>query len=226
MKCDDAKAYLTATELEIIDRLLPLENTDVLELGCGRAWMTRLIAEKYHPLRLIATEVDRTQHQKNLQIDDLPGVTFVYGGAEVIDLPDRSIDIALMLKSLHHVPTALMDQGLHEVARVLRPGGMLYISEPVYDGSFNEILKLFHDEKEVREAAYGAICSVVVSGLLELSEQIFFNSPGHYRDFAHFEERMLNVTHTDHQIDDALYRRIKAAFMQHMGEDGAHFLKP
>ncbi len=43
--------------------------------------MTRLIAEKYHPLRLIATEVDRTQHQKNLQIDDLPGVTFVYGGA-------------------------------------------------------------------------------------------------------------------------------------------------
>ncbi len=37
MKCDDAKAYLTATELEIIDRLLPLENTDVLELGCGRA---------------------------------------------------------------------------------------------------------------------------------------------------------------------------------------------
>ncbi|MEJ1298619.1 MAG: class I SAM-dependent methyltransferase [Candidatus Sedimenticola sp. (ex Thyasira tokunagai)] len=226
MKCDDVKAYLTATELEIIDRLLPLENADVLELGCGRAWMTRLISEERHPRRLIATEVDQIQHEKNRQIDDLPGVTFVYGGAEAINLPDHSIDITLMLKSLHHVPLELMEQGLHEVARVLRPGGLLYISEPVYDGDFNEILKLFHDEKEVREAAFGAICGVVVSGLFELEEQIFFNSPGHYRDFAHFEERMLNVTHTEHQIDDALYQQIKATFMEHMTEDGAHFLKP
>ena len=64
------------------------------------------------------------------------------------------------------------------------------------------------------------------SNSFELVEQIFFNSPGHYQDFAAFEDRMLNVTHTEHQIDDALYQRIKDAFMQHMGSDGAHFLKP
>ncbi len=226
MKCDDIKAYITATELEIIGRLLPLENAEVLELGCGRAWMTRQITERYHPRRMIATEVDRIQHEKNLQIDDLSGVTFVYGGAEAVDLADESIDIALMLKSLHHVAMEQMDRGLHEVARVLRPDGLLYVSEPVYDGDFNEILKLFHDEKVVREAAYGAICGVVVSGLFELEEQIFFNAPGHYRDFAHFEERMLNVTHIDHRINDALYQQISAAFMRHMSDDGAHFMKP
>ena len=60
----------------------------------------------------------------------------------------------------------------------------------------------------------------------ELVEQIFFKSPGHYRDFAEFEDRMLNVTHMEHQIDDALYQQIKDTFMQHMSDDGAHFLKP
>lgn len=226
MKRHNPDAYFTATELEIIDRSLPLSGADVLELGCGRAWMTRKIAELYQPRKLIATEVDQRQHEKNRLIDDLPGVTFVYGGVEAIDLPDNSIDVALMLKSLHHVPLELMKQGLQEIARVLKPGGLAYISEPVYEGDFNDILKLFNDEKAVREAAFSAICDSVASGHLELAEQIFFNSPGHYDNFADFEDRMLNVTHTDHQIDDALYQQIKAAFNRHMKEDGADFLKP
>lgn len=226
MKIHDPEAYRTANELDIIQQYLPLKDADVLELGCGRAWMTRKMTERFHPRQLIATEVDRIQHEKNRLIDDLPLVTFVYGGAESIDLPDSSIDVALMLKSLHHVPVELMDKGLEEISRVLRPGGIAYISEPVYRGDFNDILRLFNDEKIVREKAFEALCRTVESNKFELVEQIFFNSPGHYQDFTAFEDRMLNVTHTEHQIDDALYQRIKDAFMQHMGDDGAHFLKP
>ncbi len=222
----DPEAYRTATELDIIQQHLPLKDADVLELGCGRAWMTRQITECFHPRQLIATEVDRIQHEKNLLIDDLPRVTFVYGGAEAIDLPDSSIDIILMLKSLHHVPVELMDKGLEEISRVLRPGGLAYISEPIYEGGFNNILRLFNDEKIVREKAFDALRRAMKGNKFELVEQIFFKSPGHYRDFAEFEDRMLNVTHMEHQIDDALYQQIKDTFMQHMSDDGAHFLKP
>ena len=226
MKIHNPEAYRTATELEIIQRYLPLHEATLLELGCGRAWMTRQISGRFQPKRIIATEVDRIQHEKNILIDDFPTVTFVYGGAEAIDLPDASVDIVLMLKSLHHVPVELMDQGLGEIARVIRPGGLVYLSEPVYQGDFNEILRLFHDEKRVRERAFEAVSRIVEGGKLDLLEQIFFNSPGHYQDFAEFEERMLKVTHTDHQIDEKLYQSIRSAFLQHMTDDGAHFLKP
>ncbi len=226
MKIDNPKAYRNATELEVIRELLPIEGADVLELGCGRAWMTRQIAGQLVPRQLIATDVDRIQHQKNLLIDDLPRVTFVYGGAEAIDLPNESIDVVLMLKSLHHVPPDKMEQGLREIARVLRPSGLAYISEPVYKGDFNAILSLFHDEKRVREAAFTALQKVVGDGTFVLAGQHFFNAPRDYRNFADFEARILQVTHTRHEIDAALYQRIKTAFDAHMGEDGAHFLTP
>ncbi|PLY14386.1 MAG: SAM-dependent methyltransferase [Sedimenticola sp.] len=226
MKIDRPDAYQTATELDIIQRTLPLRDANVLELGCGSAWMTRKIAEQFHPGQITAAEVDRIQHEKNLAITDLPGVRFIYGGAEAIDLPDASVDIVLMLKSLHHVPLDKMDPALKEIARVLRPGGLAYISEPVYRGDFNEILRLFHDEQAVRKAAFQALQTSVQEKRLQLVEQIFFNSPGHYKDFDDFEARMLNVTHTEHNIDEVLYGRIKAAFMQHMTDQGAHFMKP
>jgi len=226
MKIHDPIAYRTATELEIMEQVLPMQGMRVLELGCGRAWMTRRISELFQPQEIIATEVDRIQHEKNLQIDDLPNVRFVYGGAEQIDLPDHSVDRALMLKSLHHVPRELMEAALQEIARVLKPGGLAYMSEPVYQGDFNDILRLFHDEKEVRELAFEAVRQAVRGGTFELQEEIFFNSPGHYRDFSEFDERMLQVTHTDHQISSDLYQRIESAFERHMTDDGAHFLKP
>jgi len=226
MKIHDPQAYRTASELEIMETFLPLKGRQVLELGCGRAWMTRQISELFHPAAIIATEVDRIQHESNLLIDDLPNVQFVYGGAQAIDLPDAGMDLVLMLKSLHHVPPDLMETGLREIYRVLRPGGLAYISEPVYQGDFNDIMKLFHDERRVRQTAFDTLQRTVDDGLFELVNEIFFNSPGHFRDFSEFEARMLNVTHTEHRIDDALYQQIRTTFERHMTADGADFLKP
>lgn len=226
MRFMSSEPHRQATELEIIGDVLPLEGARVLELGCGRAWMTRRIAEDFPVAHVVATEVDRIQHDKNLAITDLPKVEFRYGGAEAIDLPDASVDVVLMLKSLHHVPMELMERALGEMNRVLIPGGLAYISEPVYDGAFNDILKLFNDEKTVREAAFETVHRAVESGEFELAAEIFFESPGHYADWHEFDERMLQVTHTEHRIDDALYQRIKSAFEAHLGADGAHFLRP
>jgi len=226
MKIHAPNTQQQATELEIMSSTLPLAGSHILELGCGRAWMTRQIAQQFSSNSMVATETDRIQHEKNLLIDDLPGVSFVYGSAASIDLPDASVDVVIMLKSLHHVPIDLMNQAIQEIARVQKPGSLAYISEPVYSGDLNEIMSLFNDERVVRQAAFDAVKQAVKQEILELKEQIFFNSPGHYRNFEHFEQRMLNVTHTQHQIDATLYAKIKQAFMRHMTDDGADFLKP
>ena len=129
MKLQDATASVVSTDLEQIVRCLPIKRGQrLLELGCGRAETTRTLAE-YHPaLEIISTEVDQVQHEKNLRIEDLPNVSFRYGGAQQIDLPDESADYVIMLRSLHHVPVELMQQSLDEVRRVLLPGGLAYIS--------------------------------------------------------------------------------------------------
>ena len=169
--------YEDATEFEVMSRLLPFDGARVLELGCGSARWTRTIAEKFNIASLLATEVDKVQHEKNRQIADLPKVEFRYGGAQDIDLPDTSVDIVIMLKSLHHVPVDLMQRSMGEIHRVLRSGGLAYISEPVYAGEFNEILRLFNDEKAVRQAAFDALRKAVNAGLFELVEEVFFLGP-------------------------------------------------
>jgi ubiquinone/menaquinone biosynthesis C-methylase UbiE len=209
-----------------MEELLSLGDAQVLELGCGTARMTREMVERFAPRQVLACEVDKIQHQKNLAVTDLPGVTFVYGGAEKIDRPDNDVDVVIMLKSLHHVPVELMDQAMAEIARVLRPGGLAYISEPIFAGDFNEILRLFNDEQQVRQAAFQALVRAVERGLLELRQQRFFLSSSRFADFAEFEQRILRVTHTNHQVDDGLYHRVKEAFQAHLGEEGAEFLNP
>ncbi len=216
-----------SSDFEQIGRLLPLENACLLELGCGAAFTTRRLAEKFPVREIIAMEVDRVQHDKNLRITDLPNVIFRYGGAQAIELPDASVDAVIMLKSLHHVPVSDMDRSFSEIARVLRPGGLAYISEPVYAGDFNDILRLFNDEKLVREAAFAATRRAVDKGLLQLDREIHFFSTRRFQGFEEFDRQMLGATHSEFDIDEALYAKIKERFMPHVGDDGvAEFLSP
>ncbi len=209
----------------MLDRL-PFDGARVLELGCGRAEKTRLLAETGRPNEIIALEVDQIQHAKNLQASDLPTVRFAQGGAEAIPADDASVDIVLMFKSLHHVPIALMDQALGEIARVLRPGGLAWISEPVYGGDLNEVFRLFHDEKAVREAAFAAVSRAVSTGGLRLQEQLFFNTRSFFESFEQFDSRMIRVTHSNHQLSPELYAAVRERFNSFMTPEGATFINP
>lgn len=213
-------------EMKLLLDRLPLDGARVLELGCGKAEKTRTLAQIGRVREIVALEVDAIQHAKNLAVDDLPGVIFAHGGAEAIPAADASFDIVLMFKSLHHVPLGQMDAALSEIARVLKPGGLAWISEPVYAGELNEVFKLFHDEKTVREAAFAAICRAVAQGPLALQEQLFFHTRSFFADFAQFEARMIHVTHTDHRLSPALLDAVRAKFMSFMTPEGASFQNP
>jgi SAM-dependent methyltransferase len=220
------EAYETATEQAMMERLLPLDGAHILELGCGAAWITRRLAERYPASRFTATEVDRIQHEKNLALSVPDNLTFRLGGAERIEAESGSLDLVWMLKSLHHVPLELMPAVMEEIGRVLRPGGLAYFCEPVYAGEFNTLMSLIHDEKEVRTRAFEAVKGVVDSGRLQLQGEYFFNVPGCYASWEAFEERFLNITHTQLAIDESRYQRIKQKFHAYLGPQGAEFLKP
>lgn len=226
MNISNSNANLVCDERDIYEQLLPLQDADILELGCGKADKTRAISQGGEVRAITALEVDEIQHAANLRNNDLANVTFRLGGAEAIPAADESFDVVLMFKSLHHVPVGRMDQAMAEIARVLRPGGLAYISEPVFAGEFNEILRLFHDEKIVREAAFSAVEQAVAAGIFELVEERFFSTPGHFDSFEQFEERILKVTHTEHRLAPDLYQRVREQFMRHMTPQGADFQNP
>lgn len=213
------------SEREIYEQL-SLDDKNILELGCGKADITRLIATGGPGRTITATEVDEIQHSKNLLIEDLPNVTFIIAGSEKIPVDDASFDIIFMFKSLHHVPKELMADALCEVARVLKPGGIAYISEPLFKGDFNEVLRLFHDEQEVRAAAHQAVKDAVSSKSLKLLEEVHFNTPMGFKNFADFENKIIKVTHTQHALSAQLQQQVEAQFALNMGEDGANFLMP
>jgi ubiquinone/menaquinone biosynthesis C-methylase UbiE len=225
MKIADADAGPVLDERELIDRL-PLTGARALELGCGTARQTRLLVRSGKFASILALEVDCVQHELNLRLDDLPTVRFGLGGAEAIPASDASFEAVFLFKSLHHVPLDLMGAAFAEIRRVLVPGGLVYISEPIFGGEYNEILRLFHDEERVREAAFGATRDAVDSGLFSLVSQTFFRAQVRYRDFAEFEQKVINVTHSEHRLSPALLDEVRAKFEAHMGDRGAEFLAP
>lgn len=216
-------------ELEVLADLVPLDGQHIIELGCGNARLLRDLLQAHPGSQGLALEVDERQHAKNLAAPQ-DRLTFASGGAQAINQPDACFDLALMLKSLHHVPMPLMDQALAEAARVLRPGGHLYISEPVYEGALNEIMRLFNDEGVVRAAAQRAVDAALNPAQgparWQAAREVRFMTGVSFRDFADFERRMMRPTFADHQLDDAKVARVRAAFEPHMKPTGVDFVRP
>jgi SAM-dependent methyltransferase len=212
-------------ELQVLADLVPLAGQDIIELGCGAATLARGLLLRYSDSRVTGLEVDERQHSKNLAAPQAR-LHFMAGVAQAIPFAEASFDLALMLKSLHHVPMASQGQALGEVARVLRPGGHLYVSEPVYAGAFNEVTRLFNDEGEVRAAAQAALDAALRSGIWAQAAERRFETPVTFSDFADFEQRLMRPTYADHRIDEATLSAVRAAFEPHLGTGGARFTRP
>jgi ubiquinone/menaquinone biosynthesis C-methylase UbiE len=217
---------LDCAEADIYTSRLPLAGARILELGCGGAEQTRAIARIDPSIRITALEVDAVQHAKNLAAVAIPNIEFKLAGAQAIPEADASFDIVMMFKSLHHVPVDLLDVALREIHRVLKPGGLAYLSEPVFAGPFNDILRLFHDEQTVRQAAFAAVRRAVESGRMRLIEQIFFAAPVQFVDFADFERKIIKATHSEHVLSAATHAEVKSRIEAHAGAHGIQFRAP
>ncbi len=217
---------LITDELELLHSLVNLnQHPRIIELGCGAAQLSRNLLTRFPACEVSALEVDERQHAKNL-LAPQARLHFLQASAQAIPFAADQFDLALMFKSLHHIPLDLLDQALAEVHRVLRPGGLLYVAEPVFAGAQNEIMRLFHDEERVRAAALLAVQKAVASGAWEQVSEVFFDMPVRYRDFAEFEQRLIAITYLDHQLDATTLAAVRERFAPHMTPTGAYFERP
>ncbi|HTR05446.1 MAG TPA: methyltransferase domain-containing protein [Paraburkholderia sp.] len=231
MKLIDRACETVREEMDVLrevfaNTLAPLPVRDLLEIGCGTADMTRRIADAWPGANIRALEVDRIQLERNQTRNRHNNIRYEHGPAEAIPYPDDCFDAVLMFKSLHHVPTALLDQALDEIFRVLRPGGIAYFAEPVFTGQLNDIIRLFHDEEAVRLAAFEALKRAGAGNRWEFADELHYLAPVRFNDFADFERKTMRVTHSNFGLTDELVNTVRRAFEPHLNTHGATFTRP
>ena len=115
MKFDAARRYYMGKKLDAMLPFLTAGATGV-DLGCGGGeYVIELLRAGYHVVGI------------DLEIPQGP---FVRADMRRLPFSDGYFDFAYAVNSLHHLPSrAAQRQALTEAARVLRPGGLLFIHE-------------------------------------------------------------------------------------------------
>src|SRR5688500_1393822 len=98
---------------------------DVLELGSGSGAMAAELLDRYPDIRLVATDVDPAMRAAaTARLERFHGrVEVREADATELPFPDASFDAVVSFIMLHHVIE--WEQALAEIARVLRPGGVV-----------------------------------------------------------------------------------------------------
>jgi ubiquinone/menaquinone biosynthesis C-methylase UbiE len=199
-------------EKEVYNELLSFEYKKILELGCGKAKMTRNIAADCHTCYITATDIDQVQLEAQKAAVLPKNVRLAYGCAEDISEPTDTYHIVMLFKSMHHIPPDQMWRAIEEMHRVLKSKGQVYISEPVGFGPMSSLFRLFHDEREIQQAAFECVKLAVHRGLFHLENQTFFYEPQYYADFDEFREREIAVSYTDHQVTPDVLKQVHLKF--------------
>ena len=105
---------------EVLDLLPVAPDATVLDLGAGTGKLTRVLARRY--ARVIA--VEPLDGMRGILERVLPDIEALAGSAEEIPLPDASVDAVFAAQAFHWFDHA---RAVPEIARVLRPGGLLAV---------------------------------------------------------------------------------------------------
>jgi SAM-dependent methyltransferase len=106
-------------------RSLPQGRLDVI--GLGSAW-----GSEFKPLADRVRTLTIVEPSKKFWRSDIAGIpaTFIMPAPSgLLSFKDASFDVGTVFGVLHHIPN--VSQVLAEMARVLRPGGKLFVREPV-----------------------------------------------------------------------------------------------
>ena len=120
-----------------LDEERDIAGRTVLEIGCGRGGFACWLARRERAPRLVhAADFSQAAVEKGRAFASAHGIDGIDWRVEDIQdirLPDASVDTAISCETIEHVPDPA--RAVRELARVLRPGGRLFLTTPNYLGA-------------------------------------------------------------------------------------------
>jgi ubiquinone/menaquinone biosynthesis C-methylase UbiE len=209
------------TNADVIDSFLSLSGAYVLDAGCGKMGFTQTLTER--GACVVAIDPDPVQAELNRQAinrtdEPLTGIEFVETGAEALPVDDNSIDGVFFAYSLHHVPVEVYPNVFAEIRRAVKPGGFLYVIEPM-SCPLMDVMDLFHPEVEERAAAQKALQELAVP-FFESAAQVTYHGLSQYESFDQFAD-VFSSKSFNNCYSEADVRRpeVKEAFEKHGAPD-------
>ena len=98
----------------------------VADIGCGAGTQSRLWAKMGHRVHGLDVNAPLVEVARRRAQEDGLNISFSVGSATNLPYPDASMDVALLPELLEHV--ANWQGCLDEAVRILKPGGLLYLS--------------------------------------------------------------------------------------------------
>jgi SAM-dependent methyltransferase len=193
---------------EVLREYLPLEGARVADVGCGDGALVRVMARGGAHVRGI--EPGERQLARARAAEPAGDERYVAAYGEALPLPDGCLDYLVYFNALHHVPEDRQDAALKEAARVLRPGGLLYVQEPLADGDYFEMVQPIDDETAVRAAAYAALKA---APNFEEMKEIQYLAPFREHSFEAFRDAMIAIDPRRRPAIEAQEGSLRQAFL-------------
>lgn len=160
-----------STQHEMLNRFVAPAGRRIVDVGCGSGELVRWLRNQ--GAEVVGVECGEEMLRLAREADPDHPETYLEGVGQDLPLPDASVDAVTMSFSLHHVPREAMLDALREARRVLRPGGTLYVAEPLSQGAGHEVVSLIDDETEVRALAQDALTRASALGLEPVHETTY-----------------------------------------------------
>jgi len=112
----------------VAHEVAPNPPRNIIDVGCGTGRLLRAASIRWPETQLIGVDPAEQMVSQASRLN--PNVTFKHGSAESLPFPDQSADIVLSSISFHHWADQI--QGLREIAKVLRPGGLFCLADHTF----------------------------------------------------------------------------------------------
>lgn len=205
---------------EMLRRYLTLEGLRILDIGCGDGALVRSMARD--GAQVIGMEINEAGVARARRSEPAADERYLVGLGEALPIADQVLDVVMFFNSLHHVPVGHQGAALSEAARVVKPGGFVYVLEPLAEGAYFELLQPIEDETHVRELAYEAMKAAQYSGEVLLEREVRYEAPYKLASFETMIENLLAAKEERRQKIESLKGYLRVAFNESAEErDGA-----
>ena len=145
----------------LLEQLAQIPHASVLDVGCGTGALLRAVRAKFPSARCAG--LDLSEHMLTVAREALdPSVELRQGDAAALPFESGQFEVVLCNDSFHHYPEP--ERALGEMARVLRPGGILLLGDCTAPAGVREITNLLlplSREGDVRLYSPDELCALL-----------------------------------------------------------------